>query len=154
MSYTVQVFKFLLGGGWWSLWYSLFYFIVITGNFAWFGDLYEWSLKGESGPAAEAVFIGMIAMGGVPLLFFSFFHLILAFWRGADSRRFMLVFGLIFMFLLIIWMVVCPLCVAGALFWGFVAYYICFGVFFLVNLALLWVIRHRSSLKPLITIFP
>jgi hypothetical protein len=143
----------MLGSGWWTLWYCFFYFIVITGNFAWFAELYDWTMKGEGGPAAEAVFIGLITLGGIPLLFFSFLHLILAFWRGADSGRFMIVFGLIFISLLIGWMVICPLCVASALFSGFVAYYVCLTVFFLVNLALLWVIRQRSSLRPFMPFF-
>jgi hypothetical protein len=130
-----------------TLWYCFFYFIVLTGNFVWFSELYDWTLKGESGPGAEAVFIGMIALGGIPLLFFSVFHLVLAIWRGSDSRRFMAVFGLIFISLMIGWMVICPLCIAGALFSGFVAYYVLFMGFLLVNLALLKVIRQRSSLR-------
>jgi hypothetical protein len=148
MRYITQLFRFLLGSGWWRLWYCLFYFVVITGNFAWFGELYDWTLKGESGPAAEAVFIGLISLGGIPLLLFSLLHLILAFWRGADSRKFMTAFGLIFLSLLIGWMIICPLFVAEALFSAFVAYYVCFLIFFLMNLALLWVTQHRSSVKP------
>jgi hypothetical protein len=150
MIYKTPLFRFLLGSGWWIFWYCFFYFIVITGNFVWFGELYDWTIQGESGPAAEAVFIGLIALGGIPLLLFSFFHWILAFWRGADSRRFMIVFGLIFLSLIVSWMVICPLYIADAIFSGFVTYYVCFTLFFMVNLALLWVIRQQTSLRPFI----
>jgi hypothetical protein len=147
MKYVTPLFRFLLGSGWWTLWYGFFYMIVITGNFMWFGELYDWTIKGESGPAAGAVFIGLLTLGGLPLLFFSFLHLILAFWRGTDSKKFMLVFGLVFLCLLIVCMIVCPLYVAEASFAGFVAYYICFTVFLVVNLALLWVTRQKESLN-------
>jgi hypothetical protein len=152
--YTLtHVFRFLLGSGWWRLWYCFFYFIAIAGNFAWFGELYDWCWKGESGPAAEAVFIGLITLGAIPLLFFSVFHLILAFWRGTDSVRYMTGFGLIFISSIIIWMIICPLCVASAFFSGFVAYYVLFTVFFMVNLFLLWISSQRTSIRLFMTSF-
>ncbi len=147
MNYRNRLLRLLLGGGWWTLWYGLFYLIVITGNFVWFSELYEWTIKGESGPAALGILIGLISFGGLPLLLFSFIHFLLAWWRGADSHKFMILFGLTFILLLISWMIICPLCVADALFWGFVAYYACLLVFVFVNLALLWATRQRVSLK-------
>ncbi|MDO1448382.1 hypothetical protein Q0590_19050 [Rhodocytophaga aerolata] len=153
MKYASPLFRFLLGRGWWTLWYGFFYLIVITGNFMWFGELYDWTMKGESGPAAGAVFIGLLTLGGLPLLLFSLLHLILAFWRGTDSRKRILVFGLLFLFVQVVWMIICPLYIAEASFAGFIAYYTCFTVFLVVNLALLWVTHQKKSLSVFMPYF-
>lgn len=138
---------FLLGGGWWTIWYGLFYLVVLGGNLIWFGELYDWTLEGKSGPGAEAVFIGLLSLGGIPLLFFSTVHLLLACWRGVDSHTFKIVFGLIIVGLQLVWMVAGSLSIAGAVFPGFVAYYLALAAFMYVNLLLLWVIRKKLSIQ-------
>jgi hypothetical protein len=49
--------------------------------------------------------------------------------------------------LVIFWMVAGPLTIAGAVFPGFIAYYLVLLGFVFINLSLLWAIRQRSSLR-------
>lgn len=150
MKELLLVFRFLLGGGWWTLWYGLFYLIVLAGNFLHFNELYGWTKKGESGPAAGGVFMVLIMFSGLPVLGFFIIHLLLAFFRSAHSFLFLLVFGLVVFVALLVWMIAGAASIAEARYTAFVWYYVALSVFVFINLALLWISRQRSELGSLI----
>jgi hypothetical protein len=150
MKDMAQFLRFILGGGWWTIWYGFFYLIVIFGNFVWFGEIYEWVKKGETGPGGGAIFMGLLSLGGIPVLLFSTLHLFLAFWRAADSKASLFVFGLVLIAALLFWMIAATARIAEAAYSGFITYYCCLMVFIFINLALLWVTRHESSLRTII----
>jgi hypothetical protein len=142
-----QFLRFLLGGGWWTPWYALFHLVVIGGNFMWFASLGEWTIAGQTGPGAEAIFICLLTTGGIPLLLFSVIHLLLVSIRSREDFSFRLRFAALLISLIILWMVTGPLCIAGGFFPGFLAYYLVLPGFVFANLSLLWVIRRGSSLR-------
>jgi hypothetical protein len=148
------IFRFLLGGGWWTVWYGLFYLIIIAGNFLQFNELYDWAKKGQSGPAGGGVFMVLIMFSGLPVVGFFIIHLLFAFFRSAHSFVFLLIFGLIILVALLIWMIAGAASIAEARYSAFVWYYVALFVFIFINLALLWISRQKSELGSFIPFLP
>jgi hypothetical protein len=148
------IFRFLLGGGWWTLWYGLFYLIVITGNFIFFNELYDWTKKGQTGPGGGAIFMSLVSMGGLPLLAFFCLHLLFAFFRSTNSVLYLIIFGLIVFVAILIWMIAGSASIAEARYTALVWYYIALFVFIFINLALLWISRQKSELGAIIPFLP
>jgi hypothetical protein len=74
--------------------------------------------KGETGPGGGAIFMGLLSLGGIPVLLFSTLHLFLAFWRAADSKASLFVFGLVLIAALLFWMIAATARIAEAAYSG------------------------------------
>lgn len=147
-----QIFRFLLGGGWWTIWYILFYLFTGTVNVAWFEELLQMTKRGESGPGAGAAYIGLICLSGLPVLFFSVIHLILGMRQATDSRAVLAGFSVLFLLVILVWMFVGSAGIAGATYPGFILYYLGFALITFINLVLLWIARHEMSLLSILSL--
>jgi hypothetical protein len=142
----IQLFRFVVGGGWWTLWYLLFYLLTCPVNIAWFEELLGMVRKKETGPGNGAAYIGLVLMSGLPVLVFSCIHLFLSMRQATDSRTTLVIFSVAFLFLVLLWMFWSTAAIAEATYTGFAAYYLGFVSILLVNLYLLWVARHPMKI--------
>ena len=141
-----QLIRFLLGGGWWTLWYLFFYLFTGAVNIAWFEELLQMVQRKENGPGNGAAYIGLISMSGLPMLLFSCIHLFLGVWNATDSRPVLIGFSFAFLALVLCWMFLGTAAVAEATYTGFAIYYLGYFLILFINLALLWITRYPARL--------